>query len=61
MLAPINPAVEALSGLAPLGVVLDETVGRPITMHLAAPSALSELPRIRAVFLTMRELLSPVP
>ncbi|MDX2013280.1 MAG: LysR family transcriptional regulator [Myxococcaceae bacterium] len=61
VLAPINPAVEALSGLPPLRVVLDETVGRPITMHLAAPSALSELPRIQAVFRAMRALLGLPP
>lgn len=49
-LVPISPVVEGLLGLPPLVPVLETMVSRPITLRLAVPAALTEVPRIRAVF-----------
>lgn len=49
-LVPFNELIEGLLGLTPLVPVLETQVGRPVTLRLAVPAALSEVPRIRRVF-----------
>lgn len=49
-LVPFSDLIEGLLGLTPLVPVLQTQVGRPVTLRLAVPAALSEVPRIRTVF-----------
>jgi DNA-binding transcriptional LysR family regulator len=48
-LVPFSELIEGLLGLTPLVPVLETQVGSAVTLRLAVPAALSEVPRIRKV------------
>ncbi|MBL8939120.1 MAG: LysR family transcriptional regulator [Archangium sp.] len=56
-LVPFSDLIEDLLGLTPLVPVLETQVGAPLTLRLAVPSALSEVPRIRTVFDEVKRVL----
>jgi DNA-binding transcriptional LysR family regulator len=57
VLVPYTPDVDALQGASPLVPVLTDLVGQHLSLRLAVPASLAELPRTRAVFEAVLEFL----